>query len=88
VTGPKYPLSPVGPREVLNHMVVSQRYEDGKLYQISLRRGAPFDAATACFSLIDPIELGRAVWSSVHTPWDLEQYEDDNLYLTLWVANE
>lgn len=87
MTGPRNPLTPVGNREVLNHMVMAQQFEDGKLYQISLRRGAPFDAARAAWSLIDPLELSRAVWSSVHDPSDAED-TDDTLYLTLWVSNE
>lgn len=85
--GPFDPTSPVGEKMVLvqdaDAQVVCQGYEDGVLYQLKVRRGAP---AGAGISLLTHIPR-EAVWCGVYDPWE-DGEPDDNIYMTFWVRRD
>lgn len=74
-----------GLREVLSPNLIRQTFEDGFVYQLSVRKGSVFGVINAHTWKIPADHLKRAEWLCVYEP-DEWQDDDDRVYLSLWVA--
>lgn len=88
MVGPAFPLSPLGPPEKLHANVEVQHFEDGRLYHLTVTRGDHLAVLNDATVVIPTRDYMKAVWSTVHSPWDIGETKDQNLYMTLWAANE
>jgi hypothetical protein len=84
--GPRNPDT-VGPVEFLADGLVRQKYGDGYIYQVTVKRGDPLDTMQAALAPIEPAHRSKAVVMNVHSPWDVGHISDESLYLSLWVGN-
>lgn len=83
--GPADPLVK-GRRDVLSPNVIRQWYEDGCIYQISIRRGSALKVFNAHTWILPGEHYDRAEWLTVHEPLDWAD-DDENVYVSLWVSN-
>lgn len=88
MSGPVNPFDTLGDVVVLAHNVMLQRYKDGRLYQISMKRGSVFGVLNIAMSHIPAEDRDKTEWANVNNPWALGEMEDDNLYMSLWVTDE
>jgi len=84
--GPRHPGQPVGEVETLSPSVMCQSYEDGRLYQISSPRGRSFLATILGLGVIPEKDMDKAELFRVINPWDLKDFDDDLIYICLWVS--